>query len=313
MPGAYAHITLVNELREPARLERIDGFIPKACAALMDYFKFCELGAVSPDYPYLGIGNRGAAQWADRMHYEHTGDMIKTGVSALASWRDDAARRKAFAWLLGYAAHVATDVTIHPVVELKVGPYAKNKTKHRICELHQDAHIFQRLNLGGVGLAEHLDSGIWGCCDKPGSGRIDRIIGGLWKTMLKTCYPTAFRSSPPDIDAWHRGFRFVVDKVEDGGSLFPFARHLAVNSGMTYPNSDEVDPQYVEYVDVPDPVDGLPYDEIFNRAIGNVEWTWSLIARGIYGNDGSYMTALSNWNLDTGRDETGRLVFWSHA
>jgi len=56
MPGAYAHITLVNQFREPNRLESIDGFSDWANISVLDYFQFCELGVVSPDYPYLAIG-----------------------------------------------------------------------------------------------------------------------------------------------------------------------------------------------------------------------------------------------------------------
>jgi len=51
---------------------------------------------------------------------------------------------------------VVADVTIHPILELKVGSYAEHKMGHRTCEMHQDAYIFQRLNLGDVGLSEHL-------------------------------------------------------------------------------------------------------------------------------------------------------------
>ena len=98
------------------------------------------------------------------MHYEKTGDMIKTGINLIRKL-NGARQQKAFSWLLGYTSHVITDVTIHSVIELKVGEYQKNKDKHRICEMHQDAYIFQRLNLGEVGLAEHLDPGIWGCCE----------------------------------------------------------------------------------------------------------------------------------------------------
>lgn len=312
MPGAYAHIALVNQLRTPDQLESIPGFVDDSITPILDYFKFCELGAVSPDYPYLGIGNRGATQWADRMHYENTGDMIKSGVEYIASMPNGEPKRKAFAWLLGYAAHVAADVTIHPIVELKVGPYAQNKKAHRVCEMNQDAYIFQRLNLGDIGLAEHLDSGIWGCCDIPGSGDLDVAIADVWKAMLNECHPSAFRSCPPNLDAWHQGFRIVVDKLaEEGDSLFPFARHLAVNSGMAYPASDEIDQQYIKLLNTPYPVRSMHYDEIFNRAIENVKGIWSLIALGVFQGDQTYATAIENWNLDTGRDNKERLVFWS--
>jgi len=49
MPGAYAHITLVNEFRNSERLENIEGFPREAMIALFKWFKYCELGAVSPE------------------------------------------------------------------------------------------------------------------------------------------------------------------------------------------------------------------------------------------------------------------------
>jgi hypothetical protein len=109
------------------------------------------------------------------MHYEKTGDMIKAGINLIKNM-EGASQQKAFSWLLGYTSHVIKDVTIHPVIELKVGEYQKNTDKHRICTMHQDAHILQRLNLGKVGLAEPLDSGIWGCCDEPDSEKLDPAI-----------------------------------------------------------------------------------------------------------------------------------------
>src|SRR5688572_28216498 len=133
MPGAYAHITLVNVLSEPRRLLNL-GFTKSAAAAVSDYFKFCELGAVSPDYPYLAVTDSKAARWADLMHYQRTGEMLHAATEGVQTLSGEGQRR-AFAWLLGCAAHVATDVTIHPVVELKVGKYEANKQGHRVCEM----------------------------------------------------------------------------------------------------------------------------------------------------------------------------------
>ena len=65
MPGAFAHITLTNMLKETKRLDALGGFPDAAKAAALKYFMYCELGAVSPDYPYLAIGDQGAAKWAD--------------------------------------------------------------------------------------------------------------------------------------------------------------------------------------------------------------------------------------------------------
>lgn len=308
MPGAYAHITLVNELKVPARLEALSGFNVDAITSVLDYFKFCELGAVSPDYPYLAIADGNAAKWADLMHYIKTGDMIKAGVRHAAQLQGEH-QRKAFAWLLGYAAHVATDVTIHPVIELKVGPYAQNKTAHRTCEMHQDTHIFQRLNLGPLGLSEHLDSGIWGCCDA-NSDRLDPVISALWSSMLQETHPNEYNNNPPDIDHWHQCFKLVVDKIgEEGNQLMPVARHLAVDCGLTYPACDAVDPQYIKALKVPNGT--MDYDGIFDKAMGNVGTIWSLVAQGVFAGDHAYLTGIANWNLDTGKDDNGQYAFWS--
>ncbi|MBA2658607.1 MAG: zinc dependent phospholipase C family protein [Nitrosospira sp.] len=306
MPGAYAHLTLVNLIREPTRLEN-HAFPPEAIVSLLDYFRFSELGAVSPDYPYLDLTHRDAARWADQMHYERTGDMIKTGIGVIKKL-NGVSQQKAFSWLLGYTSHVVTDVTIHPVVELKVGEYQQNKGKHRICEMHQDVHIFQRLNVGEIGLAEHLDSGIWGCCDKPDSGKLDPIIVSIWQSMLETCYPDLYQSNPPIIDDWHGSFKFIVDKAEEGGALPPFARHVAANIGLTYPSAADIDTQYIEGLATP--LGSMSYDQIFDHAMENVLAVWSSIATAVFKNDTAYQAAIQNWNLDTGKDGNGSYAYW---
>ncbi len=69
MPGAYAHITLVNILKEPQTLEAIPGFPEEALSAVLDYFKsavknagrvwnMAARGVLAGDQTYLtGIGN----------------------------------------------------------------------------------------------------------------------------------------------------------------------------------------------------------------------------------------------------------------
>jgi hypothetical protein len=311
MPGAYAHMTLVNQLRETHRLDAIEGFSDEAGISLMRFFKFCELGAVSPDYPYLALGDRKAAQWADLMHYERTGPMIQAGTRLVAAMPAGVDRRKALSWLLGYAAHVTTDVTIHPVVELKVGKYQEHQREHRVCELHQDAYIFQRMNLGPIGLAEYLNAGIWACDAPLGSGRLDPVISKLWKAMLKECHPRQYRAGAPDPESWHRCFHAVIDRIEEGGRLFPAARHLAVDCGLTYPDPAEVDPQFIRQLQVPGNAGHLDYDAIFDTAIEHVGAVWGSISRTIFGSESGSLAMLGSWNLDTGRNEAGNYVFWS--
>lgn len=296
MPGAYAHITLVNLAREPARLESGPGMSDAAALALGRWFKYCELGAVSPDYPYLALKSAANA-WADLMHYERTGDMVKAGVEVVKGL-SGFDKEKAFAWLLGYAAHVITDTTIHPVIELKVGPYAQNKTAHRRCEMHQDAYIFGRMNLGGVGLSEHLDSGIADC--GPADGSLDSAIASSWRGILQGCHPPQFAASPPDIDGWHRAFRRMVDDIaEEGNKLLPLARHVAVNCGLTYPNPGEIDkPEYIDGLVTPH--GPLPYDQIFDKALDHVVEGWHLIAAGVYEGASAYQTVDFHPNLTRG-------------
>lgn len=306
MPGAYAHITLVNELREPARLEAIAGMPRAALPVVLEWFKYCELGSVSPDYPYLAIGDSASAKWADAMHYERTGEMIHAGILRLRGMSGDD-RDKGLAWLLGYTAHVVTDVTIHPVVELKVGPYADNKTDHRICEMNQDAHIFNRLNLGGPGISEHFDSGI-AACGEPGARRLDPVIHALWTGMMQDVHTTESAANPPDPDKWHNRFKMVVDDiVEEGYRLVPFARHVASGLGLAYP--EKPDREFIESLHVP--TGSMHYDQIFDKAITHAGEVWALVASGVITGDNSCFDRIGNWNLDTGRDSSKKLVFWS--
>ena len=309
MPGAFAHITLVNMLKETKRLDALSGFPDAAKAAALKYFKYCELGAVSPDYPYLAIGDKGAAKWADDMHYTRTGEMIHAGVRRLRALSGPV-QQKCLAWLLGYAAHVATDVTIHPVIELKVGAYAQNKKHHRICEMNQDAYIFQRLNLGSLTLAEHLDAGVCACGNNS-AHELDTDIQALWDGMLRDVYSQEYAANPPNINKWHRGFKVVVDDfAEESGKLFPLARHVAVGQGLTYPARNEVDmKEYINDLRVPN--GHLHYDQIFDRAIENVGMVWTLVASGALTGDEAFVSKIGNWDLDTGKDPSGHYVFWS--
>ncbi|MBK5274202.1 MAG: zinc dependent phospholipase C family protein [Desulfuromonadales bacterium] len=98
MPGAYAHLTLANMLKETNLLDSIVGFPDEAKFAVMTHFCFCELGAVSPDYPYLALGDSGAARWADEMHYTRTGEVINAGIRRLQGM-SGVAQEKGLAWL----------------------------------------------------------------------------------------------------------------------------------------------------------------------------------------------------------------------
>jgi hypothetical protein len=184
MPGAYAHITAVNLARE--RLEEQEAFPHEGLSIVFDWLKYIELGAVGPDYPYLDIVDGSmAAAWADAMHWDRTGSRIKVGIRVLANMQPSTAREKALAWLLGFTAHVLMDVTLHPMVGIKVGPYEENKKAHRTCEMNQDTYIFQtRINLK-IHYARYLKDGICRCSDPADEDKIDPDIFYVWNEMFK--------------------------------------------------------------------------------------------------------------------------------
>jgi len=305
MSAGFAHMTLVNELAVSDVLDNA-GVPAQVAEAVLGWFKFCELGAVSPDYPYLKIEDSGAQRWADDMHKMRAGEMIHAGV-LLLSEKSGEAWQKGITWLLGYAAHVYTDLTIHPVVNMKAGsPYEQHKKAHRVCEMHQDVYVYQRLNLGPMEFAEHLDSGIRRC----GNGELDSDIIGLWAGMLERVYADHYAKKKPQISEWHRRFIGVIDDIaEEGGSLMPLARHVATGQGLVYPSIDKLNMSYITNLETPAGIKN--YDEIFDHAKKVVLDVWTAISDAAVKKDQSLIVSIDgNVNLDEGTGNTNQLVAW---
>jgi hypothetical protein len=95
-----------------------------------------------------------------------------------------------------------------------------------------------------------------------------------------------------------------------GLRLFPLAGVIAAKMDLTYPVYDAVDRQYIEEQMIPTEVPfSLHYDGIFEHAVVNVASVWKEVEHAVY-NDDARLPLFGNWNLDDGRDEAGRLVFW---
>jgi len=311
MSGAYAHITLVK--RAIDRRDDWDGIPNELWQEYNNYYRFCELGAVSPDYPYLVLGNLQANVWADYMHgekAERSLGVIRRGARRLRNLAGES-RGKGLAWLLGYSAHVVMDTTFHPVINLKVGPYRRNKTKHRVCEMHQDTYIWQDLNLGNIGLSEYLESGIGRCSAPRSGGGLDRNLSQLWAELLEEVYHEYFPPHRPDLDQWHRSFMFVVGKIASGGQrMLPLGRHVLFKKGLIYPRLDELDHQYIE--NLPTPGGGTAtYREIFDRTLENLGRMWTAIGQAVYAANDAPLGGLGEWNLGTGKNHNKAYVYWS--
>jgi hypothetical protein len=321
MPGSYAHITLVNLASEKRRLSGIDGFPREAIDAANLHLNFLELGCISPDYPYLDVTSGDSKKWADAMHYTHTCQAIYVGAELVRGLSHGLAKDKCLAWLMGYTAHVITDMCIHPVVELKVGQYKGNETPHRRCEMHQDAYIFRRIGTGMPQTAEHLRSTILTCGAANNDKQLDPDLRALWRELLRTVYPKAFSDDPPEMDKWHQRCYTILERLLPTSSRFVgFARHVCDGLGFSYPTPDEIEKEaYIENLRVP-ASDGVErrmhYDDIFNLAIGRVQQVWLDVTCHALGQKDLVAFRNEEWDLDTGRNKLDmgkRLVFWEVA
>ena len=305
MSGAYAHITVVNHAQKMTKATAISN---ETKYALGRHLPYAELGAVSPDYPYLAVGQ---SQWADNMHYLNTSVLLKTGIERLRKLTG-VEREKATSWLFGFAGHMATDMTIHPIVEKIVGPYKGNESAHRKCEMHQDSFVFQKMDLGDAGLTEHLKTGIASCHAVADSDKLDGAISNLWLDMLRAAYPGADQIVKPEPNKWHQGFTGILKALTTTNRLFPFSRHVATDLNLTYPEMANVEPKYIFNLHTPD--GPLNYDAVFNRACKNVLSVWEGLDFALSGKGNSFLDTLANWNLDTGRNvPQGMYVFWKEA
>jgi len=308
MAGAFAHISAVNIATGS---DVLDSFNLNSATydSLGNYFEYVELGSVSPDYPYLAIASKHAT-WADLMHLElKTKTMIDEAVTIIKTLEPEQ-KDIAFAWLCGFVSHIVTDVVIHPIVELKVGPYQGNEEHHRICEMHQDAYIYQRLNLGGIGAAEHLETGIGQCSDIQDKDKIDPIIKDLWRKMLKALNLEVFEANTPEIDTWHERFMTIVSLAEEADNLFALARHVAVGKGLTYPKIENIDNQYIYALKIPDGK-SMDYDDIFDKTVAKIGESWKKLGDAVYTDSDDALSYFGNWDLDTGRDKEDNLIYWT--
>ncbi|MEL7799240.1 MULTISPECIES: zinc dependent phospholipase C family protein [Idiomarina] len=309
MPGAFAHLSVANVAREFKELKNLN-IDSKVKAQLGSHLEFIELGSVSPDYPYLTLtlfGRNEQTEWADYMHLGDTKRIVEALIENTKALSDEN-KLFVFPWLAGYISHVIADVTIHPVVECKVGPYKGNEKAHRICEMNQDTYIwFERTGLGEPGYCERIAENL---TKYDVNEKFNPTIQKVWSAALREVYPEEFEQSPPDIESWHDGFRKITGTAEETHKLFEWARHVAVGSGSGYPLREEVDFTYIRNLKTP--VSNKDYDEIFDLAVANVRKYWEFLAAAVF--DGGDTSMFKHWDLDNGVDrESGKQTMWENV
>ena len=183
MAGTFAHITMVGSLLGCA----INEFPKNLKSPLLRYRNRVELGTVSPDLPLVQLWDGKDKAWGNLMHYWMPGDFIRRVIAKIIheDFRNSDTRKK-LTWIFGYVSHVVTDLTIHPVVEKKVGCYEIFWKEHFICELHQDMYIYKKYTEQSIATAEHIvRGGIKDCGIGKRKKILEKAIRELWESTLK--------------------------------------------------------------------------------------------------------------------------------
>jgi hypothetical protein len=325
MAGGYTHLTLVRSSIREGR-----DTIPALQEVLDNWGRFAYLGGVSPDYPYLGLD----ADWADLMHKGKTDRMIKHAMPLLHRARidhpDAQEWRQQFAWLLGFVSHVIADVTIHPIVNIRVGKYELNKDDHRRCEMNQDVWIYKEI----TGLDLHVSDNMKGEIRSCGTAiDLNDGVEDLWKDCLEMTFAPRHLQDH-QIDKWHAFFIKLIDLAEIGRKIPVFGRHMA-SGAWAYPANEELDQSYFEGIEVPvsssvkntyDPASpdfeqpqnrGLPssFADIFKKTCSHILEAWKVLSDDMFGDDSNpgvqHTTVFDDWSLDTGIDNNAKsLRLW---
>jgi hypothetical protein len=308
MAGTFTHWMVVEEaLDKYNALPRKHPYF----SSILGLNHFVCLGAVGPDYPYLTelFGNYlKVHSWADRMHYENSGEFIRCGIRNLGSL-SGGAFATCLAWTCGFATHLVTDSVIHPVVNAVVGPYIFNKTEHRHCELTQDSYIFSEIK--GIELNYGQYANLFGMCSGPGN-TINGDLGRFWVDTLKEAHPAAaqyFNKIEPD--DWHKNFLTRISSAADPSPVF---RHFEEEANLSYKRTNEITPderaRFIDRVRLPGGRSGTFRTDAFNKAVLAVVDAWERLFADIenHNPDGS-AGYIRNWNLDTGVNED-RADYW---
>ncbi|MDR2014110.1 MAG: zinc dependent phospholipase C family protein [Azoarcus sp.] len=324
MAGIFTHLAVVRDIyADYDRLSAIPGLTPEIKFALQMYANFVDLGAVSPDTPYFYLASfdTEANGWSNVMHYWRTGDFVREAITRLRN--EDYTNKDtqvAIAWLFGYTAHLVTDLTIHPIVKLRVGEYAENKNEHRFCELQQDAYMFFKTLGMDAASSDYLKgAGLKSCTNGPKDSKLHRKISKLWKHCALAVKPTPddvdytfgyIPTKPPRPGTWFRWFCEMIDKGAEEGCRIPILSHLLLKYGLSLPKDhNAVDMSYVSGLTTPFG-EKADFPVIFEMAVNNTATYWGKLAAALH-KESPQPFSLPNGNLDTGKvAQTDTFIFW---
>lgn len=305
MPGAYAHVIMSFITSGNAGLGKL-GLPDEVVDALLQRRRYFELGAVSPDMPYLAVLDGEESEvWADAMHLEGVAERIDCGIKEVAPLPFDD-RMTVLAWLLGFVGHIVFDVYMHPVVNIVAGGEYGDTTKkeHRTCEMHQDVFVAsKKLGMKILGDGAILETSLKGLCSEEDDDAVNPQIRDVWDAMLRKSTPSLYKINVPDIDDWYNSFLDLMKNIEGLGRL---GRHFGRD--VVYPSPENISQKYITLINPEGQT--VTYETLFDQAQSLVLIWWKAVAQAVCLNAPFDARQMCGWNLDTGKDVNGLFVFW---
>jgi hypothetical protein len=341
MAGTFTHWMIVEEVLD--RFNKLPDKHPYFPIILSNNH-FIILGAVGPDYPYLSELTNNLLKlhsWADRMHYENTGDFVKYGIANLLKLKDQNKQQDfeiCLSWLCGYVTHLLADSIIHPVVNAIVGPYLFNSGEHRHCEMIQDSYIFHEVKDVEIRYADYVDL-IKMCSGEEDEDLINPAIRDFWTETLKISHPGGKdKFNKIDPHDWHENFLSMINKAAEPLPVFRHVgqkrglrynishmglikglgytiRHMGQKINLVYKKISEITQderkKFIDKINLPGNKVGKFKEDAFYKAVEKVIDVWQKLFIDIeQKNPENCASYIKNWNLDTGVDEDG-IYFWA--
>jgi len=304
MPSGITHVLLARTFPGKAAIKDEDlGLL------LIEHMPYFQLGAMAPDLPYSQqpkwIFGKKKYDLANKFHYKETTKIPIRAFDHIKNLKGED-KDKAFAFFLGFAAHIVADGIIHPYVRDKVGDYEEHKNEHRELEMRLDVFFVDRLT-NGLNLN---DTNIHDVITDP--LKDFKTISTLFSKLVNEVYGAKIDAN--DVIGWVKDMRNIFEVAESSNNQY-YAK-VPGFSGFLYKDKDEVLKKYQSDLilklhepkdrdqnfagkDVRFFEDCLPsfYSAFKKVAVAAYEYTF---------NDGPILTATNfpEINLDTGRPLT---------
>lgn len=303
MPSTFAHFVLVHEAATALTGRG------QCKIAIKKFFPFALLGANSPDFPLLDFPimflNK---RWEELLHGPTAKSVIVPAIELLNSLTGDN-RQRCLAWFCGYLSHMVGDATIHPVVNLRVGPYYEgNEVDHQTCEVHQDAHVFPRLEIGLIKKAEYIQNVVEVCSSPRNRLALHHEIFDFWESLTQRAFPN---EELPNFHRWFDSYTGIVDNLAEE-SDWPVIRSGAAFFGkahLLHIDPAEKDLSFIEALPTPREKT-ISYDELFDMAIANTVEAWTALEKALTGNTALQHPLSAQWDLNTGMIDKDKYLYW---